>query len=70
MGKTAVKKWGFDAQKRVIGLEKLRAGNQTRRAKWCKMQDLCLKIDNFKDMKGQKKWLFAYFLTYILARME
>jgi len=37
MGKTAVKKWGFDAQKRVIGLEKLRAGNQTRRAKWCKM---------------------------------
>ena len=38
MGKTAVKKWGFDAQKRVIGLDKLRAGNQTRRAKWCKMQ--------------------------------
>ena len=37
-GKIAVKKWGFDAQKRVIGLEKLRAGNQTRKAKWCKMQ--------------------------------
>ena len=52
MGKTAVKKWGFDAQKRVIGLEKLRAGNQTRRAKWCKMQVLGLKKDRPQGVKG------------------
>ena len=35
MGKTAVKKWGFGAKKRLIGLEKLRADGQTRKAKWC-----------------------------------
>ena len=52
MGKTAVKKWGFDAQKRVIGLEKLRAGNQTRKAKWCKMQALFLRIDKKEGVKG------------------
>ena len=52
MGKTAVKKWGFDAQKRVIGLEKLRAGNQTRKAKWYKMQVIFLKTDTSEDVNG------------------
>ena len=51
-GKIAVKKWGFDAQKRVIGLEKLRAGNQTRQAKWCKMHPLFVKMDIKGGMKG------------------
>ena len=32
-GKIVVKKWVFRGQKRVFGLEKLRAGNQTRKAK-------------------------------------
>ena len=45
MGKIAIKKWGFRGKKRVIGFEKLRVGNQTRKAKWCKMQVLLLKMD-------------------------
>ena len=54
-GEIVVKKWDFRGKKRVIGLEKLRAGNQTRKAKWCKMQVLFLKIDKAKGAKG-KKW--------------
>ena len=37
-GKIAIKKWGFRGKKQVIGVEKLWVGNQTRKAKWCKMQ--------------------------------
>ena len=40
-----VKKWVFRGKKRVIGLEKIRGGDQSRKAKWCKMQVLFLKID-------------------------
>ena len=54
-GEIVVKKWDFRGKKRVIGLEKLRGGDQTRKAKWCKMQDLFLKIDKAKGAKG-KKW--------------
>jgi len=32
-GKTAIKKWHFRVKKWIIGLEKIRAGNQTRKAK-------------------------------------
>ena len=34
------------------GLEKMRAGNQTRKAIWCKMQAILSKIDKTKDVKG------------------
>ena len=51
MGKMAIKKWGFEGQKWVIGLEKRRAGKQSRKAKWCKMQVVFLKIDITKDTK-------------------
>ena len=51
-GKIGTKKWGFRGKKRVIGVEKIRVGNQTRKAKWCKMQVLFLKIDKSKGMKG------------------
>ena len=51
-GKTALKKWNFLEQKRVFGLEKLRAGNQTRKAKWCKMHPLFVKMDIKGGMKG------------------
>ena len=44
-GKMVVKKWDFGGKNRVFGLLKRRAGNQTRKAKWCKMQVLCLKAD-------------------------
>ena len=44
-GEIVVKKWVFRGQKWVIGLEKLRADNQIRKAKWCKMQELFLKKD-------------------------
>ena len=50
-GKMAIKKWGFRGKKCVIGVEKIRAGNQTRKAKWCKMQVVFLKIDITKDTK-------------------
>ena len=51
-GKIAVKKWGFRGRKGEIGVEKIRVGNQTRKAKWCKMQVLLLKRDKRKAMKG------------------
>ena len=53
-GKIGIKKWGFRGKKWVIGVEKIRAGNQSRKAKWCKMQVLLLKIDTTKDTKGYK----------------
>ena len=48
----AAKKWGLGAKKWVIGLGKLRAGNQIRKAKWCKMQVLFFKLDKTEDVKG------------------
>ena len=50
-GKLATKKWGFRAKKRVIGVGKLRAGNQTRKAKWCKMQVICQKKRTEKETR-------------------
>ena len=54
-GEIVVKKWDFRGKKRVIGLEKIWVGDQTRKAKWCKMQVAFLKIDKAKGAKG-KKW--------------
>ena len=51
-GEIVVKKWDFGGKKRVIGLEKIRVGNQSRKAKWCKMQVLFLKIDKAKGVQG------------------
>ncbi len=51
-GKIVVKKWVFRGKKRVIGLEKIRGGDQSRKAKWCKMQVLFLKIDKAKGAQG------------------
>ena len=42
-------KWG------QLDLKKTRASNQTRKAKWCKMQVLCLKTDKQENAKS-KKW--------------
>ena len=53
-GEIVVKKWVFRGKKWVIGLEKLRGGNQNRKAKWCKMLVLFLKADKLKDVKYQK----------------
>ena len=50
-GKMAIKKWGFRGKKCVIGVEKIRAGNQIRKAKWCKMQVPLLKTDKTKGVK-------------------
>ena len=49
-----VKKWVFRGKKRVFGLEKIRGGDQSRKAKWCKMQVLFLKTDKMQGMKGKK----------------
>ena len=51
-GEIVIKKWDFRGKKRVIGLEKIRGGDQSRKAKWCKMQALFLKIDKIKGAKG------------------
>ena len=51
-GEIVVKKWDFRDKKWVIGFEKIRAGNQTRKAKWCKMQVVFLKIDKAKGVQG------------------
>ena len=51
-GEIGGKKWVSRCKKRVIGLEIFRAYNQTRKAKWCKMQVVCLKTDNLEEMKG------------------
>jgi len=51
-GKMVVKKWFFRGKKWVFGVEKIRVGNQTRKAKWGKMQVLLLKRDKRKAMKG------------------
>ena len=50
-GKMAAKKWGLVVKKWVIGLGRLRAVNQIRKAKWCKMQVPFLKTDKTKDTK-------------------
>ena len=34
-GKMTLEKWGFGRKKGEIGVEKIRVGNQTRKAKWC-----------------------------------
>ena len=47
-----VKKWDFRGKKQVIGLEKIWVGDQTRKAKWCKMQVLFLRIDKAKGVQG------------------
>ena len=51
-GKMVVKKWGFRGKMLGLGLEKLRACNQTRKLKWCKMQVPFLKTDKTKDVIG------------------
>ena len=53
-GKIAAKRWVLGAKSGNLGVEKIRVGNQTRKAKWCKMQLAFLKIDKAKGMKDQK----------------
>ena len=51
-GKTVVKKWVFRGKKWVFGVEKIRVGNQSRKAKWYKTQVFFLKLNTLKDAKG------------------
>ena len=51
-GKTGVKKRGFRGKMGAIGLEKTRAFNQNRKAKWYKMQVLFSKEDKTKGIKS------------------
>ena len=51
-GKIAAKKWGFRGQKGIIGVEKIRVGNQSRKVKWCKTQVRCLKTNKTRGTKG------------------
>ena len=50
-----IKKWFLGGKKWVIRPKKSRDANQTRKAKWCKMQLFCLKTDKRKDVK-EEKW--------------
>ena len=47
----AIKKWFFGGKKWVIGPKESRDDNQTRKAKWCKMQVICLKTDKTQGVK-------------------
>ena len=51
-GEIVVKKWFFRGKMGVFGLEKNQASNQTRKAKWCKMQVLFLKTDRARGVRG------------------
>ena len=62
-GKIAVKKWVLGAKSGQFGVEKIRVGNQSRKAKWCKMLVFFFKTDILKDVKGQYLWPFTYFLA-------
>ena len=53
-GEIVAKKWDFRGKKRVIGLEKIRGGDQSRKAKWCKTQVLFFKIDKTQGVKSKK----------------
>ena len=50
-GKIGTKMWGFREKKWVIGVEKIRVVNQTRKVKWCKMQVLGFKIDKHQGVR-------------------
>ena len=50
-GEIVVKKWFFRGEKWVFGVEKIRVGNQSRKAKWYKTQVLFLKLNTLKDAK-------------------
>ena len=54
-GKIAVKKWGFRGKKGEIGVEKIRVGNQTRKAKWCKTQVSFSNSDKMEGVKSPKQ---------------
>ena len=51
-GKMFIEKWFFRGKMGVFGLEKNQASNQTRKAKWCKMQVLFLKTDRARGVRG------------------
>ena len=51
-GEIVVKKWVFRGKKRVIGLEKIRGGDQSRKAKWYKMRVFFLKLNILEGVKG------------------
>ena len=63
-------KYTFHSKKGQIGLMKFRVYNQTRKAKWCKMQVLFSEIDKIKDGQSENKELFTYFLTSFSAKMK
>ena len=50
-GKMVVKKWVFRGKKWIFGVEKIRVGNQSRKAKWYTMQVFFLKLNMLKDAK-------------------
>ena len=50
-GKMVVKKWVFRGKKWVFGVEKIRVGNQSRKAKWYKTQVFFSKLNILKDAK-------------------
>ena len=50
-GKMVVKKWVFRGKKWVFGVEKIRVGNQSRKAKWHKMQVFFLKLNMSEGVK-------------------
>jgi len=51
-GKIVVKKWFFRSKRGYLGVKKMRVGDKSRKAKWCKMQVLFPKTDKTNNEKS------------------
>ena len=51
-GKIVVKKWFSRSKRGYLGVKKMRVGDQSRKAKWCKMQVLFPKTDKTNNEKS------------------
>ena len=68
--KKSENKYKIHSKKGQILLMKFRVYNQTRKAKWCKMQVLFSKIDKIKDGQSENKELFTCFLTFFWLKIS
>ena len=63
-GKIAAKKWVLGAKSGLLGVEKIRVGNQTRKAKWCKTQLAFLK--NGQSKRYERVEIVVIYLLFHL----
>ena len=69
-GKIVVKKWVFRGKKQQFGAGKNMKRQQTRKAKWCKMQAKCQKMDKRRTTQGRNLHQITCELPLIFARTK